>query len=626
MAMRTAQRLRLGLSIAVLLVALVGVVSVASTRGFQHATQRARESGATLLGVNTLQTRITEAESGVLGFILTGDTSRIGRLRSAPTLIDSAFDSLSALTAHNPEQHARVVQLKGLVLRRFDALNLAMNTARAHGTDAAVQAARNGRGRAIMDSVRFVSVEIQQAASASLRSEQVDAIKSARATSTVVGLSAAIALILLSFAAYMMSREFSVRRGAETALRESQAQLTQFLDSLPIGAVVVDNTGHASFANTTALSMFGAGSITELAGRTRETMMPLWREADHTPLQAADDPMRAALRGLAAQTEGLEIHVGETRIPIEISAAPVFDSSGNVAFAIATFSDITERQRARDAMQLARQAAEDSNRAKSDFLARMSHELRTPLNSVIGFANILLKNKAGNLREQDENYLSRILDNGKHLLVLINDILDLSKIESGKVVVEWEPVDLAAILSQTVSQLEPQARPGVVLAAEVPPGIDPITSDSARLRQILINLAGNALKFTQEGRVTIAVDAEPGSKRAARIRVTDTGIGIPPDRLNAIFDAFEQAERTTARQYGGTGLGLPISRALCELLGYTLTVNSQVGKGTEFSIDLLAEVKRRTSVASPQNGNGGGDNPPATAAVHANASSLDVAY
>jgi PAS domain S-box-containing protein len=395
-----------------------------------------------------------------------------------------------------------------------------------------------------------------------------------------------------------MTREFSVRRGAETALRENQAQLTQFLDSLPIGAVVVDATGHASFANTTALSMFGAASLTDLSNRTHETMVPLWQESDHEPLRSEEDPMRAALRGLAAQREGLEIHFGETRIPIEISAAPVFDSNGNVAYAIATFSDITERQRARSAMQLARQAAEDSNRAKSDFLARMSHELRTPLNSVIGFANILLKNKAGNLREQDENYLQRVLDNGKHLLVLINDILDLSKIESGKVQVEWEAVDLNVLLSQTVQQLETQAKPRVALSVDVPPGLDPVTTDSARLRQIIINLVGNALKFTQDGSVTVAVDTEPGTQRPARIRVKDTGIGIPADRLNAIFDAFEQAERTTARQYGGTGLGLPISRALCELLGYTLTVSSEVGAGTEFAIDLLAEEKRRSTIGS----------------------------
>jgi PAS domain S-box-containing protein len=593
--MRTTQRLRLGLSIAVLLVALVGIVSVSSTRGFQRATLSARENGATLLAVNTTLTRIGDAESVVLGYILTGDSAGVGRFEGANARVQMAFDSLRALTTTNARQHARVIELEKLVQHRVEELREVVARYKSAGLDAALSMARDGRGRATRDSLRSVAVEIQTEASAVLRERQVESTRSAVISSVVVGLSCVLALILLSFAAYLMSREFNVRRSAETALRENQAQLTQFLDSLPIGAVVVDATGETTFANTTALSMFGTSSVPELANREGDTLMPLWRGDDHRELHPADDPMRAALRGLAAQREGLEIHVGETRIPIEISAAPVFDSSGNVAFAIATFSDITERQRTRAAMQLARQAAEDSNRAKSDFLARMSHELRTPLNSVIGFANILLKNKTGNLREQDVTYLSRILDNGKHLLVLINDILDLSKIESGKVEVEWEPVDLATILSQIVQQLETQTKPGVMLSAQVPPGLEPLTSDSARLRQIATNLLGNALKFTQDGSVTVSVDVEPGTRRASRIRVTDTGIGIPPDRLNAIFDAFEQAERTTARQYGGTGLGLPISRALCELLGYTLTVTSEVGAGTEFVIDLLAEEKRRAT-------------------------------
>jgi PAS domain S-box-containing protein len=602
--MRTAQRLRLGLTIAVLLVALVGIVSVSSTLGFQRATMRARENGATLLAVNTMLTRVSDAESLVLGYILTGDSAGIKRLDGANARIAMAFDSLSTLTTTNPAQHARVVQLEQLVEHRIDRLRDVVALYKVRGLDAAIELAREGRGRATRDSLRFVATEIQTAASAGLREKQVESARSARLSSIVVGLSSVLALILLSLAAYLMSREFNVRRTAETALRESQAQLTQFLDSLPIGAVVVDATGQTTFANTTALSMFGASSLGDLAHRPGDTLMPLWRGDDHAPLPASEDPMRAALRGLAAQREGLAIHVGETRIPIEISAAPVFDSGGNVAFAIATFSDITERQRARAAMQLARQAAEDSNRAKSDFLARMSHELRTPLISVIGFANILLKNKAGTLRDQDITYLSRILDNGKHLLILINDILDLSKIESGKVQVEWESVDLATILSQTVQQLEPQAKPGVILSSQVPAGLDQIISDSARLRQIAINLLGNALKFTQDGSVTVVVDVEPGTRRPSRIRVIDTGIGIPPDRLNAIFDAFEQAERTTARQYGGTGLGLPISRALCELLGYTLTVKSQVGTGTEFVIDLRAEEKRRATsdIASAASG------------------------
>jgi signal transduction histidine kinase len=219
----------------------------------------------------------------------------------------------------------------------------------------------------------------------------------------------------------------------------------------------------------------------------------------------------------------------------------------------------------------------------------MSHELRTPLNSVIGFANILLKNKNGALRPQELTFLERILENGKHLLHLINDILDLSKIEAGKIEVEREPTDLAALLRSVMSQLEPQVRQDVLeLRTRIPLELDLITSDGARLRQIMINLIGNALKFTERGYVEVVVETLPHTSTPARISVHDTGIGIPADRLGAIFDAFEQAESSTTRKFGGTGLGLPISRALCELLGYQLHVSSQPGAGTTFTVELLA--------------------------------------
>src|SRR5690606_9416251 len=205
----------------------------------------------------------------------------------------------------------------------------------------------------------------------------------------------------------------------------------------------------------------------------------------------------------------------------------------------------------------AKEAAETASRTKSDFLARMSHELRTPLNSVIGFANILLKNRTGNLREQDITYLDRIRDNGRHLLLLINDILDLSKIEAGRLEVELELIDPAARVKEVAQQFEVQVRDRPLeLRIDVPTTVAPIHSDPARMRQVLMNLVGNAVKFTERGSVTVAIDTERKTARPLRIRVRDTGIGIPPDRLDAIFDAFEQAESSTARKYGGTGLGL----------------------------------------------------------------------
>jgi signal transduction histidine kinase len=232
-------------------------------------------------------------------------------------------------------------------------------------------------------------------------------------------------------------------------------------------------------------------------------------------------------------------------------------------------------------------AAEQASRAKSEFLANMSHELRTPLNSVIGFANLLLKNRRSLLDAEDRSFLERIVDNGKNLLSLINQVLDLSKVEAGKLELHLGPVDVAALVRQLAAEFDSQlAGKDLDLLTDLPEEIALLASDSDKLRQILVNLIGNAIKFTARGRVTLRIVTDPATSRPVRLEVEDTGIGIPAEKQQLIFEAFQQADSTTARIYGGTGLGLSISLALCKLLGYRLTVHSVVGGGSTFSIIL----------------------------------------
>jgi signal transduction histidine kinase len=239
-------------------------------------------------------------------------------------------------------------------------------------------------------------------------------------------------------------------------------------------------------------------------------------------------------------------------------------------------------------LETALAAAEAGSRAKSQFLATISHELRTPLNAVIGFANHLQKNKAGNLLPQDLAFLQRIGGSGTHLLSLINDILDLSRVEAGKMSVERAPVALDDVIRETMEQFAAangESPKRVVGRVSLPSGLRPIMTDGPKLRRVLTNLVGNATKFTEDGYFRVAVSADPQGN-ALRIDVIDTGIGIPTDRLGAIFDMFEQADNSTQRRFGGTGLGLAISKTLCELLGYRLTVVSAVGSGSGFSVLL----------------------------------------
>jgi len=256
-------------------------------------------------------------------------------------------------------------------------------------------------------------------------------------------------------------------------------------------------------------------------------------------------------------------------------------------------------QRRTAELRIALSAAEEASRAKSEFLARMSHELRTPLNSIIGFSNVLQKNKGEFLPPKELEYVGRIGVNGRHLLSLINSILDLAKIEAGRMEAELGDVALDQLVSDVVGQLDGVVRDRpVTLRAEVPAGVSSVMTDDTKMRQILLNLIGNALKFTEKGSVTVRLVADPVTHVPERIDVIDTGIGIPPERLDAVFHPFEQADTSTTRKYGGTGLGLAITKSMCELLGTHLTVSSVVGEGSVFSIQFVSSIGAATAAAT----------------------------
>ena len=237
-------------------------------------------------------------------------------------------------------------------------------------------------------------------------------------------------------------------------------------------------------------------------------------------------------------------------------------------------------------LETANQDLIKADKLRSEFVANMSHELRTPLNSIIGFSGILLKNKAQTLAEGDLKRVEKINRNGKHLLCLINDILDLSKIEAGRMDLNLAPTQAGAILREVIDLLHPQAEAkNLALVIELPDRDFVLETDDQKLRQVLINLAGNAIKFTQQGSVTLGLEADAAAGRVI-FRVTDTGIGIPHDKQETVFEAFRQADNSTTREYGGTGLGLTISRSLVKLLGGELTVESAPGRGSTFRVSL----------------------------------------
>lgn len=391
-------------------------------------------------------------------------------------------------------------------------------------------------------------------------------------------------------------RDVTDQRMAERQLADSKANLT----------ALVENTGDAIWSVDRQHRLITFNSAYSLAIEARTGREP---KVGDLPIDvygpdAADwyaEVYQQALSGerhVALRTDEVE---GQLRY-FEFYANPIQGDDG-ISGSVLFGKDVTPRVRAEEALRVAKDEAEAANKAKSDFLASMSHELRTPLNSIIGFTNILLKNKDGRLNEKDVGFMERVLSNGKHLLELINEVLDLAKVEAGRMELVIEPVDLGHLVVETVGQLEGQAKVkegNVALIADVPPEVEAVDTDSAKLKQVIINLVGNALKFTHEGAVTVRLVVGADKRTPVAIAVQDTGIGIPSDRLSAIFEAFQQAEAGTARKYGGTGLGLAISRSICLLMGYDLIVESEVGKGSTFTIVMGERAKKPVRREEPE--------------------------
>ncbi len=269
---------------------------------------------------------------------------------------------------------------------------------------------------------------------------------------------------------------------------------------------------------------------------------------------------------------------------------------------VAVYSDITELRQHNVELEEARELSEVANRTKSQFLANMSHELRTPLNAIIGYSEILQEDAADSGQEQLVPDLKKIEGAGRHLLGLINDILDLSKVEAGKMDVFIEEIDISSLLDEVTAIITPVvAKNGNTLEVRLGDRIGSMRTDRTKVKQCLLNVLSNASKFTQDGKLTVRVERLETDRPMIQMTISDTGIGMTPEQLGRLFQAFSQADASTTKKFGGTGLGLAITRHFCRLLGGDITVASQAGEGSTFTIvlpDQAAEPDQLTVEAA----------------------------
>ncbi len=383
----------------------------------------------------------------------------------------------------------------------------------------------------------------------------------------------------------LVSSDVTVQARISRELEGGQGYARSIIESAPDAMVIVDPDGLMQLVNAETERLFGH-TREELVGNPVEMLIP-GRFHEQHPGHRGSFFAAPRARPMGAGLDLWGVRKDGTEFPVEVSLSPLETAAGKVS--MAAIRDVTEARHVQRELRVANLRLEKASRAKDRFLASMSHELRTPLNAILGFTGTLLMELPGPLNDEQDKQLRIVQTSGRHLLSLINDLLDLARIESGKLEISPVEIDCRDLLGEVALGLRPLANAKrVAIKIEAPPDVT-VVSDRRALSQILINLTNNAIKFTEQGCVRLVLDQDhdPEGVRT-RFTVIDTGIGIKPEDQEMLFTAFEQIGGPAAHEYEGTGLGLHICQTLAPLLGGTISFRSEFGEGSAFTLELYA--------------------------------------
>jgi len=585
-------------SMPLLLMGVLSVLLVWQVSSLLNAFRWVEHSDSVIAQANHVDKLLLDMQTAKRGYLLVGDPIFLQPYDAAKVQIGPAIQQLSNLVVDNPSQVSHVAGLASIITTWEQNAQYVIDQRRRNGRITKTELSSEYQGFKLVQSM-------DEQYSQFLTDEQTLRLRrngAARQTATEVVVVCLLAALLggtfLAISSRRHLEELAQDYGdaIETTRKQTKEgmRLANYnkllLESTGEGLYGIDTAGNCTFINPAGAAMLGI-SPDDALGKNMHQLIHS-RRTDGSNYPPEDCPIFQSVTASTSCRVEDEVFwkPDGTPIPVEYAAFPIIEAETTQG-AVVTFNDITERKQAESDLLRAKNSAEAASRTKSQFLANMSHELRTPMNAIIGYSEMLQDEarSAGNQRTLAD--LQRINGAGRHLLSLINDILDLSKIEAGKMDLYLEDFNIADVVADVAGTVAPLIeKNNDTLALVCPPDIGTMHADLTKIRQSLFNLLSNSAKFTQNGQIILDVKRD---EDFIVFSVIDTGIGMTGDQISGLFEAFAQADSSTTRKYGGTGLGLAITRRFCRMMGGDATVQSIDGAGSTFTLRIPVFVQEK---------------------------------
>jgi PAS domain S-box-containing protein len=578
-------KLGLGLSLWFVVMAALGVAlwrEMAGIAEAQHETSRIYDVQKV---IRELSASTSQMEARQIRYLVNADAGLLESFRLATRDLERESSRLRGFLTDSLPQQQRAASLDWLLTQRVAVLEAAIAERSRHDRGAEPSAASAETANGTVARIERLLEEIEAEEVRGLQTQSEAASSGLRNAAGLIVGGTAFAFLGVALGALVIRREFDQLRRVEEEKIRARNFLDSIIENIP-SMIFIKDAETLNFVKVNRACEAALGySREELIGRSTHDLFP---EEEAAFFTSKDKEVLNNGRLLDIPEEPIHTKNNGVRM-LHARKIPLFDAKGKAQYLLGVSEDITELKEAREALVRAKDDAERSNKFKDQFLSTMSHELRTPLNAVVGFSELLTEEQYGPLNDRQKRYVNHIRNGGKHLLRLINDILDLSKIEAGRLQLAIETVPLDACFAEVLDTLRPLAdKKSQALLGQLLENVS-VRADSTRFRQILLNLLGNAIKFTPEGG-RIQLKAEQAGN-TVRIEVRDSGPGIPPAEQQRIFEAFYRLGQST-NGTEGTGLGLAITKRLVELHEGQLGIESRVGEGScfYFSLPCVATV------------------------------------